>query len=169
MLAMLTQLVGGNPIVFQPNMPGDAMCLASINDINAAGPGTALHGKRSSQLSPPYADFGYSPTTPTWDLGWGSLLLPCQVLVVVPPPVTGYAIYVGYTGFGAFSEIDAGGYGGLASFVNPDVAGPGLAIVNPDALPGAITNDYIYQQVMNWMPAGYVAQILIANLELISQ
>jgi hypothetical protein len=163
MTAMLHQLTGNWPRIFQPNRPGDAMCLASIANPNAAGSGTNLWsngGLPGGYFNQPYANFGavglgYS--------AWGSLLLPCQVFIIIAPPLTGIAVYSGYDGLGSMASPDAGGDGGLASLASPDVAGGGVPIVNPNSLPGEITESFIYQQIYDWMPAGYSAWVLISS------
>lgn len=163
MLQMLTQLTGQMPIIFQPNLAGDCICLASLAQPNAAGSGAELSSVSSGGYQPPYASFGSQAAGVGGRPAWGTLSMPCQVFIIVPPPASGLAIYSDYDGFGAAASPLAGGGGGLVSLASPTTAGSGIPLVDPDSLPGEITDTYIYQQISNWMPAGFTAWVLVSN------
>jgi len=39
----------------------------------------------------------------------------------------------------------------------PVAGGGSLAFVDPESVPGSITDAIIYQQIAAWMPVGYIA------------
>lgn len=165
MMQMLQQLTGNTPIIFQPNIPSNCMCLASLVNPNETGGGTKLHSIAYGGYEAPYASFGSSSAGLGVSGAWGTLTMPCQVFIIVAPPVTGLAVYNSYDGYGSIAAPSAGGAGGLVSLADPDAAGPGIPIVNPESLPGEITDSFIYQQIDDWMPVGYTAWVLISNME----
>lgn len=162
MMQMLQQLTGNVPIIFQPNFAVDCMCLASLANPDAAGPGSVLNSISDSGYQAPYGSFGASAGTATIP-AWGTLTMPCQVFIIVAPPATGLAIYNGYDGFGSLASPLAGGGGGLVSLASPDAAGGGIPLVDPDSLPGEITDSLIYQQIADWMPVGFTAWVSVSN------
>jgi hypothetical protein len=163
MMQMLEQITGNTPIIFQPNRVGDCMCLASLANPQAAGSGCALNSIADSGYQAPYASFG-NPTAGAGTLpAWGTLTMPCQVFIIVAPPAAGLSIYSTYDGFGSSASPLAGGGGGLVSLAAPNLAGGGIPLVNPDSLPGEITDSFIYQQITDWMPVGFTAWILVSN------
>ena len=164
MTQMLEQLTGNAPIIFQPNRPADCLCMASLADIGAAGAGSPVMSVATGGFEPPYPCFGYQAKGSVPVAAWGTLAMPCQVFIIVAPPVTGPEIYSNYDGFGSLAFPSAGGgAGALVSLGSPDSDGPGLPLVYPDALPGEVTDSFIYQQISNWMPVGYAAWVLISN------
>jgi len=166
MMQMLQQLTGNRPIIFQPNLPGNCICLGSLADPGAAGGGSELSGIASAGYQAPYPSFGSVTAGLGASAAWGTLLMPCQVFIIVAPPITGLAIYSAYDGYGSIASPASGGAGGLASMASPDIAGAGIPIVNPEALPGEVTDSFIYQQIDDWMPVGYTAWVLVSNMEI---
>jgi hypothetical protein len=166
MVQMLQQLTGNTPIIFQPNLATNCMCLASLTNPNAAGGGGRLDGIAQGSFQAPYANFGNLTGSAGSSVAWGTLTMPCQVFIIVAPPVTGLAIYGTYDGYGSIASPSSGGAGGLVSMASPDIAGPGIPIVNPESLPGEITDSFIYQQIDDWMPVGYTAWVLVSNMEI---
>ncbi len=157
MVQMLTQLTGNTPTIFQPNAVHDGFCLASISAPQAAGTGGQL--VQASAYQAPYGGFG-APAAPAC---WGSLLMPCQVMIIVAPPVTGYAVYSGYNSIVSMTNQDQIGGGYIAARQNPGTGAGAIALIYPDSLPGEVTNAMIYQQIYDWMPAGYSAWSMIST------
>lgn len=166
MMQMLHQLTGNTAVIFQPNLAGDCLCLASRSAPNVAGAGAQIDSIAGSGYQPPWASFGSSTATGRPSSAWGTLLMPCQVFIIVAPPLTGLAVYKLYDGYGSMAAPAAGGAGGLVAIAEPDSAGPGIPLVNPGSLPGEVTDSFIYQQVSDWMPVGYTAWVLVSNMEL---
>jgi hypothetical protein len=166
MMQMLQQLTGNTPIIFQPNLPSDCMCLGSLANPEAAGGGSELNSIASGGYQTPYPSFGSFRAGFGASAAWGTLLMPCQVFIIVAPPITGLAIYSAYDGYGSMASPASGGAGGLASIASPDIAGAGSPIVNPEALPGEVTDSFIYRQIDDWMPVGYIAWVLVSNMEI---
>jgi len=166
MVQMLQQLTGNTPIIFQPNLAANCMCLATLGNPHAAGGGGKLGDIAGGSYQAPYASFGNSFGSAGSVRPLGTLTMPCQVFIIVTPPLTGLAIYGAYQGYGSLALPSIGGAGGLVSMTSPDIAGPGIPIVNPESLPGEITDSFIYQQIDDWMPVGYTAWVLVSNMEL---
>jgi hypothetical protein len=166
MAKMLDQLTGNAPIIFQPNRAADCICMASLDTPGIAGSGGPLASAAGGGFQAPYPCYGYQEAGKPAVAAWGSLLMPCQVFIIVAPPVTGFAIYTGYDGLGSKSSPNAGGDGGMASLSAPYATGSGIPMLNPDALPGEVTDASIYQQVDEWMPVGYAAWVLVSNQEI---
>ncbi len=157
MAQMLTQLTGNAPTIYQPNSVADGFCLASIAQPDVAGSGGGL--VQASAYNAPYGGFGAAGAPACW----GSLLMPCQVMILVSPPVTGLAVYSGYPcliqwGGGLGRE---GGY--LGTIAAPGNGSGALPLVYPDALPGEVTDAAIYQQIYDWMPVGYSAWTMLST------
>ncbi len=164
MSQMLQQLTGNTPIIFQPNRLPDCLALASLTDISSAGGGAPLTSVDGGIFEPPYPCFGYQASGAVSVAAWGTLTMPCQVFIIVAPPVTGAAIYSSYDGLGSLAmPLAGGGDGALVSLSNSAAEGAGLPLVYPDALPGEVTDSFIYQQIADWMPVGYEAWVLISN------
>jgi hypothetical protein len=161
MAEMLELLTGNEPIIFQPNRVASCGCLASRAQPNIAGPGSPMQSR--SGLTAPYPAFGYQNPANEPVVSMGSLLLPCQVFIIIAPPTTGYAIYAGDPGFATRTSPSVGGNGGMVTLASPDIAGSGIPLVDPDSLPGEVTANLIYQFIADWMPVGYTAWVLVSN------
>lgn len=166
MSQMLRQLTGNQPVIFQPNLPGDCLCLATLGNANLAGDGTALRSIDDSGYQAPYPSFGSGASGTGRSGAWGTLALPCQVFIILAPPAGGLQSYSLYNGYGALSLASAGGGGGLAALESPDVAAAGIPLIDPDTLPGTIGDSFVYQQISEWMPAGYTAWVMISDMEI---
>jgi hypothetical protein len=135
MVRMITQLTGYPPIIIQPNNPATCGGLATPANPAAGGGLLALDGPGCI----------------------GSLTTPGQVFITVQRPTSGYGIFGGLNGLATPANPAIGGGYGLATPGNPSAGGGLLCLADAGSLPGYITDAFIYEQVNNWMPAGFVA------------
>ncbi len=141
MAAMLQQLTGNDPVIFQPNNIAHTGGWATQSDPRAGGGIFAFYdqaGEGGAGL-------------------WGSMALPCQIFITIEAPSTGYYSFAKLGGAGTQSSPAIGGGYGFASQSLPAAGGGLLAFIDPESVPGAITNSIIYQQIAEWMAVGYVA------------
>jgi hypothetical protein len=141
--AMLTQLTGTEPTIFEPARPGDTGGWGTM--MNPAVGGGAGWGSNISS--------GFNGTTERW----GSLLLPYQFFVTVQFPQTGFLAFANQAGFGTGSNAEAGGGSGWGSLISSGFNTGNLAWIDPDDVAGAITQAFIYQQIAAWIPVGTIA------------
>lgn len=140
MTAMLTELTGAAPLIFEPAnaaQVGGYGCLATP----AAAGGTLGWGA------------SYTDTTGVI----GSLLLPSQVFITCSFPQSGFAVLGNLGGWGQLANAAAGlgyGYGSRAA---PVAGGGAFGGVDLNSIPGLVTEAYIYSQIAAWMPAGNIA------------
>ena len=150
MMEMLTELTGRPPIIFQPNDPRQTGGLATPSNFRAGG-------------SLPFA-LGGAGAAGSGALG--TLTMPAQVMITAYRPTTGLAVYGYYGGLASPSNFSAGLGVGLATpsnFAAGQVTSGGqvssFALVNPNTVPGELTDDDIYQQIADWTAAGYVSWV----------
>lgn len=154
MAGMLKQLTGNDATIFQPNLPSNCGGLGTLANPGIGGGGLFW----GLGIPPNYGSFG--------GLGgaFGTLTMPAQVFITVPPPVTGFNVFGGYGGFADKAAPVSGGGFGLGSLASPGAGGGAVAFIDPSSIPGLVTDDFIYQQIANWMPAGYTAWVLISDI-----
>lgn len=162
MEAMLQQLTGTAPIIVQPNAVWQTGGIGSLADPAAGGgilslgrlsdlPTGALTADKLPALLKPGNTIGSGLS--------GTLLMPCQVYIYVTMPGTGFQAFANINGIGSFANATIGGGGGIASIGVP-VAGGGLvAMVDPNSVPAELTQDFILDQIAEWMPAAYSALV----------
>ena len=141
MTSMLEQLTGNTPVIFQPNNVVQTGGWATEGDPGAGGGVFAF-----------YDEAGASGAGL-----WGSMALPCQIFISIEAPLTGYYSFADLGGVSTQIIPQVGGGYGFASQSMPAAGGGLLAFIDPDSVPGAITNSIIYQQIAEWMAVGYVA------------
>jgi hypothetical protein len=139
MNGMLTQLTGYVPVIVQPNNP--VVCGGLATPANPAAGGGSLACYDSGAGGAGYI---------------GSLTMPGQVFITVERPTTGWGIYGGLNGLATPATPAIGGGYGLATPGNASAGGGFLCLADEASLPGYITDSFIYEQVNNWMPAGFV-------------
>jgi hypothetical protein len=138
---MLTQLTGTAPIIFEPTRPADTGAFGSLAS-PAAGGGL----------------FCYTANDGTGGAGaFGTLLMPYQFFVTVQFPATGFLTFAGIAGWGDLASPAVGGGFGFGSIASPAAGGGALATVDPESVPGVITEAFIYEQIKNWIPVGSLA------------
>jgi hypothetical protein len=141
MVSMLQQLTGNSPTILQPNSVGQTGGWATQGDPDAGGGAFAFYDEAG-----------------TGGAGlWGSMALQCQVFITIEAPLTGYYSFANQGGMSTEAAPAAGGGYGFATQSMPEAGGGSLAFVDPDSVPGSITDAIIYQQIAEWMPVGYVA------------
>lgn len=145
MVQMLEQLTGSAPTIFQPNMVQQTGGWATQSNPAIGGGTLAFYNNSGTGGS------GF----------WGSLEMPCQVFITVAEPTSGFAIYGGYGGYATQASTAIGGGYGLATQSNPAAGGGMLIYIDPDSVPGEITNALIYEKIAEWMPVGYQAWVNI--------
>lgn len=141
MTSMLEQLTGNKPVIFQPNNVVQTGGWATASSPGAGGGVFAFYdaaGEGGAGL-------------------WGSMALPCQIFISIEAPLTGYYSFTELSGISTQNMPGVGGGYGFASQSMPAAGGGLLAFIDPDSVPGAITNSIIYQQIAEWMAVGYVA------------
>jgi len=141
MTSMLKQLTGNSPAIFQPNNVVQTGGWATQSNPGAGGGVFAFYdaaGESGAGL-------------------WGSMALPCQIFISIEAPLTGYYSFAELGGLSTEDMPQAGGGFGFASQSMPAAGGGLLAFIDPDSVPGAITNSIIYQQIAEWMAVGYIA------------
>jgi hypothetical protein len=141
MTSMLEQLTGNSPAIFQPN-----------NVVQTGGWATESNPGAGGGVFAFYDETGESGAGL-----WGSMALPCQIFVTIEAPLTGYYSFAELGGVSTQNLPATGGGYGFASQSMPAAGGGRLAFIDPDSVPGAITNSIIYQQIAEWMAVGYVA------------
>jgi hypothetical protein len=142
MRGMLTQLTGNVPVIVQPGNPVSCGGLATPANPAAGGGGLAF----------------YNGNTELGGAGnIGSLTMPGQVLITVERPTTGWGIYGGMNGLATPATPAIGGGYGLATPGNASAGGGLLCLADESSLLGYVTDSFIYEQVDQWMPAGFVA------------
>jgi hypothetical protein len=141
MMSMLEQLTGNSPGIFQPNNVAQTGGWATQSDPVAGGGVFAF-----------YDDLGESGAGL-----WGSMALPCQVFITIEAPLTGYYVFANQGGILTEDAPAIGGGYGFATQSMPVAGGGSLAFVDPESVPGSITDTIIYQQIAAWMPVGYIA------------
>jgi hypothetical protein len=145
MTSMLEQLTGNSPVIFQPNDVVQTGGWATQSNAEAGGGVFAFYdaaGEGGAGL-------------------WGSMALPCQIFITITAPLTGYYSFADLGGVSTQNMPQVGGGYGFAAQSMPAAGGGLLAFIDPDSVPGAITNSIIYQQIAEWMAVGYVAWTLI--------
>jgi hypothetical protein len=141
MTSMLEQLTGNSPVIFQPN-----------NVVQTGGWATESNPAAGGGVFAFYDEAGESGAGL-----WGSMALPCQIFITIEAPLTGYYSFAELGGVSTqYAPAIGGGYG-FASQSMPAAGGGLFAFIDPDSVPGAITNSMIYQQIAEWMAVGYVA------------
>jgi hypothetical protein len=141
MTSMLEQLTGNSPAIFQPNNVVQTGGWATASDPSAGGGVFAFYdaaGESGAGL-------------------WGSMALPCQIFISIKAPLTGYYSFADLGGVSTQTMPQVGGGYGFASQNMPTAGGGLLAFIDPDSVPGAITDSIIYRQIAEWMAVGYVA------------
>jgi hypothetical protein len=141
MTSMLEQLTGNSPVIFQPNNIAQTGGWATQGNPTAGGGVFAFYdgaGEGGAGL-------------------WGSMALPCQVFITIEAPLTGYYSFAELGGISTQDMPAIGGGYGFASQSMPAAGGGLLAFIDPESVPGAITDSIIYQQIAEWMAVGYVA------------
>jgi hypothetical protein len=141
MTSMLEQLTGNSPSIFQPNNVAQTGGWATARDPGAGGGAFAFYdeaGESGAGL-------------------WGSMALPCQIFITIKAPLTGYYSFAELGGISTETLPAVGGGYGFASQSMPAAGGGLFAFIDPESVPGAITNSIIYQQIAEWMAVGYVA------------
>ncbi len=141
MISMLRQLTGNIPNIFQPNNVAQTGGWATQSNPDAGGGAFALYdgaGESGAGL-------------------WGSMALPCQIFITIEAPLTGYYTFENQGGISTQAAPATGGGYGFASQSVPGAGGGMLVFVDPELVPGSITNSIIYQQIAAWMPVGYIA------------
>jgi len=149
MAEMLTQLTGNAPVIIEPANPQICGGYATPG-APAAGGGLFAYGTGGNNGIGGTGGAGH----------YGSLLLPCQVFITVTPSDTGYGIFGAY-GYATPTNYTAGGGYGYATPGTPAEGGGFPVYVNPNSVTGYLTNAQIYQQVLNWTPAGYTSWVRI--------
>jgi hypothetical protein len=141
MVSMLQQLTGNSPTIFRPN-----------NVVQTGGWATESNPEAGGGAFAFYDEAGESGAGL-----WGSMALPCQIFISIEAPLTGYYTFADQGGLSTQNTPAIGGGYGFGSQSMPAVGGGMLAFVDPDSVPGSITNSIIYQQIAEWMAVGYVA------------
>lgn len=141
---MLEFLTGNAPRVIEPANTGDTG--------GWAGPlGTEGGGR-----------FAWDDGSGTVGAGaWGSLLLPYQLFITVfRPALQASASLGGWTG-ALGTEGDAlGGWSGAASYTSNSGS---LALTDDDMVTPTLTDAFLINAVYEWMPAGSIAWVNLAN------
>lgn len=141
MVSMLRQLTGNSPTIFQPN-----------NVVQTGGWATQSIPEAGGGVFAFYDEAGESGAGL-----WGSMALPCEIFVSIEAPLTGYYTFADQGGVATEDAPAIGGGYGFATQSIPAAGGGMLAFVDPDSVPGSITDSIIYQQIAEWMAVGYVA------------
>jgi len=145
MVSMLRQLTGNTATIFQPNNIAATGGWATQSEPNAGGGVFAFFDEAAE------AGAGL----------WGSMALPCQVFITIEAPLTGYYSFANQAGLSIETVPAIGGGYGFATQSMPAAGGGLFAFVDPESVPGSITDAIIYQQIAAWMPVGYIAWVQI--------
>ena len=149
MVSVLTQLVGSPPSIFEPWNPGDAggWDIGSFAWAGAAA-GTQPGGGWNAASGWDTNASGYSIKPSSFQAsggagGWGTLLMPSQVLITVPPVAT-----QGIPQIGGWSQGPAAWGGGIGDWADDATLGT-----------GALTDQDIYDAINATKPTGVIAWV----------
>ena len=147
MTEMLEQLTGNTPAIFRPNNIQQTGGWATQSDPAAGGGAFALYDSSALEGA------GI----------WGSMALPCQVFIIIAFPRTGFATFANQGGFATQGDAAGGGGYGFSTQLNAAAGGGLLSFVDLNSVPGAVTENMIFQQIAEWTPAGYTSWVSISE------